>query len=60
MGLYSSICCDSCDKALPFFYTTPDKMIKVANDLGWKIEDDGEAICDKCYQKVKENNEHEP
>ena len=48
MGLFSSVCCETCDESLPFFYTTQAKMISVALQQGWEIGDEGESYCPKC------------
>lgn len=56
MSFYASVACDGdrCSSELPMYYMSKEMVRQFALERGWLIDMDGEALCPKCQEKMRE------
>ncbi len=54
MSYFASVACDRdrCSSELPMYYISKEKVRQIAEEQGWLITNDGEALCPKCRAKL--------
>lgn len=55
MSFYASVACDRdrCGSELPMYYMSKECVRQIAEEAGWLIKENGEAICPKCRKEIK-------
>ena len=55
MSFYASVACDRdrCTNELPMYYMSAECVRQIAEEAGWLIGENGEAVCPRCRKFIE-------